>query len=401
MISSKHYKSSVSAPIIKIGIGAIALGMIVMLISVATSEGLQREIRNKIIAYKGHITISYFDGNRSEESLQPLDMSSDISSQINSVDGVRHYYYEANKFGIVRTVDDFEGVIFKGVDHAFPWENFKNYLIAGRLPVFNDSLSNEVIISEYLSNRLGLKPGDSLELFFLRDNESRPTAQRKFNIVGIINSGFQELDKTFLFGDLKHLQILNKWESNQVGQLVVLVDNFDEVDRVNQNIYETIDYDLDTRTVIQQHAEIFEWIGIFDQNTRIILIIMIIVAGINMITALLVLILERIPMIGLLKALGGQRISAQKIFLINAAYLIGRGLLLGNFIGLGLLVGQAYFGFIPLDPSVYYVTEVPVSINILDVLFLNIGVFLLSMMMLLIPSSLVRGISPVNAMRFQ
>ena len=209
------------------------------------------------------------------------------------------------------------------------------------------------------------------------------------------------MDKTFLFGDLKHLQILNKWESNQVGQLVVLVDNFDEVDRVNQNIYETIDYDLDTRTVIQQHAEIFEWIGIFDQNTRIILIIMIIVAGINMITALLVLILERIPMIGLLKALGGQRISVQKIFLINTAYLIGRGLLLGNFIGLGLLVGQAYFGFIPLDPSVYYVTEVPVSINILDVLFLNIGVFLLSMMMLLIPSSLVRGISPVNAMRFQ
>jgi lipoprotein-releasing system permease protein len=401
MMSSKHYKSSVSAPIIKIGIGAIALGMIVMLISVATSAGLQREIRNKIIAYKGHITISHFDGNRSDESLLPLDLTDLLLRQLDSVEGISSYYFEANKFGIVRTENDFEGVVFKGLDKQFDWDKFNGYLLEGRLPVVGDSLTNEILISQYLSNRLGLRTGDPLFMYFLREDENRPPAQRKFDIVGVINSGFQDLDATYLLGDLRHVQILNKWTPNQVGEIVVMAGDFDQLDLLNERIYQNISFDLDSRTVVQQHAEIFEWISIFDQNTQMILVIMILVAGINMVTALLVLILERTPMIGLLRALGGQSHSLQKIFLLNAAHLIGWGLLFGNLIGLSLLFIQQFFGVIPLDPSVYYVTEVPIHFNFFHWIYLNLGVFVLSMLMLLIPSNIVRKVSPVTAMGFR
>lgn len=400
-MSSKHYKSSVSAPIIKIGIGAIALGMIVMLISVATSAGLQREIRNKIIAYKGHITISHFDGNRSDESLLPLDLTDLLLRQLDSVEGISSYYFEANKFGIVRTENDFEGVVFKGLDKQFDWDKFNGYLLEGRLPVVGDSLTNEILISQYLSNRLGLRTGDPLFMYFLREDENRPPAQRKFDIVGVINSGFQDLDATYLLGDLRHVQILNKWTPNQVGEIVVMAEDFDQLDLLNERIYQNISFDLDSRTVVQQHAEIFEWISIFDQNTQMILVIMILVAGINMVTALLVLILERTPMIGLLRALGGQSHSLQKIFLLNAAHLIGWGLLFGNLIGLSLLFIQQFFGVIPLDPSVYYVTEVPIHLNFFHWIYLNLGVFVLSMLMLLIPSNIVRKVSPVTAMGFR
>ncbi len=400
-MSSKHYKSSVSAPIIKIGIGAIALGMIVMLISVATSAGLQREIRNKIIAYKGHITISHFDGNRSDESLLPLDLTDLLLRQLDSVEGISSYYFEANKFGIVRTENDFEGVVFKGLDKQFDWDKFNGYLLEGRLPVVGDSLTNEILISQYLSNRLGLRTGDPLFMYFLREDENRPPAQRKFDIVGVINSGFQDLDATYLLGDLRHVQILNKWTPNQVGEIVVMAGDFDQLDLLNERIYQNISFDLDSRTVVQQHAEIFEWISIFDQNTQMILVIMILVAGINMVTALLVLILERTPMIGLLRALGGQSHSLQKIFLLNAAHLIGWGLLFGNLIGLSLLFIQQFFGVIPLDPSVYYVTEVPIHLNFFHWIYLNLGVFVLSMLMLLIPSNIVRKVSPVTAMGFR
>ena len=400
-MSSKHYKSSVSAPIIKIGIGAIALGMIVMLISVATSAGLQREIRNKIIAYKGHITISHFDGNRSDESLLPLDLTDLLLRQLDSVEGISSYYFEANKFGIVRTENDFEGVVFKGLDKQFDWDKFNGYLLEGRLPLIGDSLTNEIVISQYLSNRLRLRTGDPLFMYFLREDENRPPAQRKFDIVGVINSGFQDLDATYLLGDLRHVQILNKWPQNQVGEIVVMAEDFHQLDLLNERIYQNISFDLDSRTVVQQHAEIFEWISIFDQNTQMILVIMILVAGINMVTALLVLILERTPMIGLLRALGGQSHSLQKIFLLNAAHLIGWGLLFGNLIGLSLLFIQQFFGVIPLDPSVYYVTEVPIHLNFFHWIYLNLGVFVLSMLMLLIPSNIVRKVSPVTAMGFR
>jgi lipoprotein-releasing system permease protein len=401
MMSSKHYKSSVSAPIIKIGIGAIALGMIVMLISVATSAGLQREIRNKIIAYKGHITISHFDGNRSDESLVPLDLTDLLLRQLDSVEGISSYYFEANKFGIVRTENDFEGIVFKGLDKQFDWDKFNGYLLEGRLPLIGDSLTNEIVISQYLSNRLGLRTGDPLFMYFLREDENRPPAQRKFDIVGVINSGFQDLDATYLLGDLRHVQILNKWTPNQVGEIVVMAGDFHQLDLLNERIYQNISFDLDSRTVVQQHAEIFEWISIFDQNTQMILVIMILVAGINMVTALLVLILERTPMIGLLRALGGQSQSLQKIFLLNAAQLIGWGLLFGNLIGLSLLFIQQFFGVIPLDPSVYYVTEVPIYLNFFHWIYIKLCVFVLSMLMLLIPSNIVRKVSPVTAMGFR
>lgn len=401
IIGSKTYKSSVSAPIIKIGITAIAIGIIVMLIAVATGFGLQQKIRDKAVAFNGHVTISNFDNNISEESQFPISINQEFYPEFSSVAGVRHIQAVASKFGVIRTEIDFEGMVFKGVGKDYDWRYFSEFLIEGALPEFTDGMSNEVIISQYLSNRLQLALGDSFQMYFMKDDANKPPFIRKFDIVGIFNSGFQELDETYFLGDLKHIQRMNKWESDQVGNFEVFITDYNQLDVIGEQIYRSTPSTLNTQTVKQKYASIFEWINIFDQNTYGIIGIMIIVAGINMITALLVLILERTQMIGLFKALGSNNWTIRKVFLYNASYLILRGLFWGNLIGLSLLFAQKYFGLFPLNPEVYYVTQAPVYINFGYILALNAGTFLLCMVMLLVPSVVITKISPVKAMRYE
>jgi lipoprotein-releasing system permease protein len=220
-------------------------------------------------------------------------------------------------------------------------------------------------------------------------------------VVGIYNSGFQELDETYFIGDLKHVQRLNKWEADQIGNFEVFIDDYDDLATIGVQIYQNTSSTLNTTTVAEKYASIFEWISIFDKNIYGIIGIMIIVAGINMITALLVLILERTHMIGLLKALGTNNWSIRKVFLYNASYLILLGIFWGNLIGLGLLFAQQQFGLFPLNPEVYYVTQAPVYINVGYILMLNLGTFVVCMIMLLVPSYIISKISPVKAMRFE
>lgn len=399
IIGSKAYKSSVSAPIIKIGIAAIAIGIIVMLIAIATGFGLQQKIRDKAVAFNGHIIIDNYDTNASDESQVPISIKQEFYPKFNSVAGITHIQATANKFTVIRTKTDFEGVVIKGVGKDYKWDYFKEFLIQGRLPDFTKTLNNEILVSKYLANRLGFNVGDTFQSLF-SENLDRPPRIRNFEIVGIYNSGFQELDEKYCIADIRHIQRLNRWEKDQVGNFEVFINDFSKIDAIGLKVYREIPSLLKSTTINEKYASIFEWIKIFDNNTYGIIAIMIIVAGINMITALLVLILERTQMIGILKALGSNNWTIRKVFLYNAAYLIGLGLLWGNVIGLGLLFIQKYFKLFPLNPDTYYVSEAPVYINLDYILLLNIGTFAACLLMLLIPSIIISKIAPVKAIRF-
>lgn len=401
IIGSKSYKSSVSAPIIKIGITAIAIGIIVMLIAIATGTGLQQKIRDKAVAFNGHITITNFDSNASDESQVPISINQEFYPEFKDIEGIKHVQAVATKFGVIRTETDFEGVVMKGVGPDYSWNYFEEFLIEGTLPSYSESMSNDVLISQYLAKRLGFKVGESFQMFFMKNDANQLPFIRKFDVVGIYNSGFQELDETYLIGDIKHLQRMNRWEADQIGNFEVFIDDYSDLQNIATEVYKSTPSTLNTTTVAEKYATIFEWISIFDNNTNGIIAIMIIVAGINMITALLVLILERTQMIGLLKALGTNNWSIRKIFLYNASYLILLGMFWGNLIGLGLLFAQQQFGLFPLNPEVYYVTQAPVYLNLGYILALNIGTFVVCMLMLLIPSYIVSKISPVKAIRFE
>lgn len=401
IIGSKSYKSSISAPIIKIGIAAITIGIVVMMIAIATGLGLQQKIRDKIISFNGHVRISQFDSNNSDESLIPISKDQDFYPNFNSVQGIIHIQGVATKFGVIRTETDFEGVILKGVGADYNWDYFKEYLIAGELPDFSKERSEDILISEYLSKRLGFQVGDKFNTFFVKQDINRPPSIITYKVKGIYNSGMEELDKTFIIGDIKHIQRLNSWEADQVGNFEVFINDFSELREKGLEIYHAIPSNLDTTTVQQKYAAIFEWISIFDKNIYAIIGIMILVAGINMITALLVLILERTQMIGILKALGSNNWSIRKVFLYNATYLIILGLFWGNLIGLGLLFAQKYLGLFPLDPSVYYVSQAPVYLNLSHIIALNLGTFILCLLMLMVPSYIITKISPVKAIRFE
>ncbi len=400
IIGSNAYKSSVSAPIIKIGIAAIAIGIVVMLIAIATGIGLQEKIRDKVVAFNGHVTITNFDSNASDESEIPISKNQEFYPQFNTVDGVRHIQAVATKFGVIRTETDFEGVVLKGVGSDYDWRYFEDFLTEGRLPDYSGEMSNEVLISQYLANRLQFKVGENFQTVFKKESIDQMPWLRAFEIVGIYNSGFKELDEKFVMGDIRHVQRLNKWTEDEVGNFEVFIDDFKQIQIKGIEIYQNIPSDLDATTVEQKYVSIFEWISIFDNNTYGIIGIMILVAGINMITALLALILERTQMVGILKALGSNNWSIRKVFLYNATYLIGLGLFWGNVIGLGLLLAQKYFGLVPLNPEVYYVSEAPVYLSLDYVLLLNLGTFIVCLLMLLIPSVIITKISPVKAMRF-
>lgn len=400
IIASKRYKNSVSSPIIRISILAIAIGIIVMLFSVATGVGLQKKIKEKISGFNGDIQISHYDANNSKVTVTPVSLDQDFYPDFKGVPNVKKVQVFATKAGIIRTPSEFEGIVLKGVDKNYDWSFFNSYLKSGRLPQFDRELSNEVLISNSTAGRLRLKTGDSFHMFFIKDDPNQAPNSRKFEVAGIFDSGFEEFDETFIIGDIRHIQRINKWEEDQVGGFEVFIHDFDRLRNTGAEVYRSIDPTLNALTTAEKYPAIFEWLSLFDMNIVVIIGVMILIAGINMITALLVLILERTQMIGVLKALGNQNWSIRRIFLYNAAYLIGKGLFWGNLIGLGLLLIQKYFGLIRLNTETYYVNEAPVYISFPAWLLINAGTLLLCLLMLLIPSYIVSKISPVKAIKF-
>ncbi|RMA56715.1 ABC transporter permease [Ulvibacter antarcticus] len=401
IIASKDYKSSISAPIIKIAITAIALGIIMMLISIATGVGLQKKIREKVSAFNGDIIITNFDTNFSDDSQIPISKKQDFYPEFKTVEGIKHIQVTASKGGVIRTETDFEGIIVKGAGDDYNWEYFSDYITDGELPDFTGDLNSDVLISEYLANRLDLKVGETVRTFFLDKESKNAFRSRGFTIKGIYNSGFQEFDEQYIIADIRHIQLLNRWTEDQIGGFELFVDDFNKVGAIGNAVYAETGSTLDMQTIRDKYYSIFEWLDLFDFNIILIIGIMILVAGINMITALLVLILERTQMIGILKSLGSSDWSVRKVFLYNAMYLIGVGLFWGNLIGIGLLLIQKYGKLFPLNPDTYYVNEAPVYLSLDYILILNAGTFALCLLMLLIPSYIIAKISPVKAMQFE
>ena len=401
IISAKDYKNSISAPIIKIAIVSIAIGFITMLISIATGVGLQKKIHEKVSAFNGDIIISNYDTNFSNDSQNSISINQDFYPEFKNVEGIKHVQVTASKGGIIRTATDFEGVVVKGVSADYDWQFFSEFLVEGRLPNYSSSLNEEILISEYLVNRLNLKLGDKISTFFINKDSSKPPRSRGFVIVGIYNSGFLDFDSTYVIADIRHIQRLNKWKEDEIGSFEIFVEDFNNIESIGNQVYEQTSSLLDSQTIQEKYYSIFKWLELFDFNIILIIGIMILVGGINMITALLVLILERTQMIGILKAIGSSDKSVRKIFIYNAMYLIIKGLFWGNLIGIGMLLAQKQFKLIKLDPSIYYVTEAPVYLDMGYILLLNLGTFTLCMLMLIVPTYIISKISPVKAIRFE
>jgi len=371
-----------------------------MIVSIATGIGLQQKIRQKVSAFNGHIIISGYNDNNSDVSTTPVSLHQDFYPTFKTVEGVSHIQAVAAKAGMIRTATDFEGVIFKGVGKDYQFDNLNEYLVEGRLPHFNSDLNEEVLLSQYLANRLGLHLGDKFVTYFMKEYNQGYNL-RNFTIVGIYNSGFQEFDASYVIGDIRHVQRINKWKEDQVGSFEVFLNDFTKIEAKGEEVYQNISSTLDSKTIVEKYYYIFEWLKLFDFNIVVIIFVMIAVSTINMVVALLVLILERTQMIGILKSLGANNWSIRKVFLYNAFYLIVRGLFWGNIIGIGLLLLQKYFGIITLNPESYYVNEAPVDINLGYILALNIGTVLICLLILIVPSYIITKITPSKSIRFE
>ena len=368
-----------------------------MTLSLAIVSGFQNEIRDKVIGFGAHIQINSYESRNSLESL-PISKNQDFYPGIKEEEGVRHIQVFAIKPGIVKTNEEIQGVILKGIDHNFDWEFFNENLVEGASFIPADSsISNDVVISKSLSKKLNLKIGDDLRTYFIQ----KPPRARKFNIVGIYESGFEQFDEMYCLVDIRHIQKLNDWEADEISGFEILIDDFNQLDNLDRLIYDNIGYDLNTTSIVEANPDIFNWLELQDINVYIIIILMIVVAAINIVSALLILILDRINMIGTLKAIGANNWSVRKIFLINSAYLILKGLFWGNVIGIGLCLLQLYTGIVTLPQESYYVSEVPIDINPMELLILNLGVMAVCIAVIILPSYIITKISPVRAIRFE
>ena len=397
---SYTYKNTVSSPIIKISVFSIIIGIVMMIISVSSSVGLQKTIETKISSFFGHISISNFENNTSFSSISPISLSLDYKKLHNNSE-IIHVQNVAYKSGLIVNKNSFEGVVFKGISSDFNWSSFSKYIRKGKILTINETVSNQVIISEYLSKKLSLDLNDKFKATFFKPNSSSIPNERIFEVSGIFSSGLIEFDETYFIGDIKHIQKMNKWNSNQFGNVEIFLKNYSQLENVSNQLYKKTSAEINVLSIANRFPEIFNWMALFEINVLLIIIIMILVGGINMITALLVTVLEKTSIIGVLKTLGSSNKSMRTIFLINGAYLISLGLVIGNFIALGLIFIQNYTGFIKLDPDTYYVSELPFDFNLMTLLILNISVLLFCFSMLIIPSFIISKISPSESIKIK
>ena len=396
LFTAKEENKSYTKPILRIAILAIALSVAVMLLSVMVVTGFKNNISDKIIGFGSHITISSFSDNQSYET-EPIQISESLYTSILEDPEVKHISTFATKAGIIKTNDEILGVVLKGVASDYDWTFFNNNLVAGECFNVSDSIkTNQVLISENSANTLDLGVGDDLIMYFVQN----PPRVRKFEISGIYNTALTDFDKLFVMGDIKHIQSLNSWENKQVGGVEIIVNNFNNLELFTESIYEKIPYNLNAQSIKEKTPQIFDWLDLQDINVRVILILMLIVGGVNMITALLILILERTKMIGILKALGANNWSVRMVFLYSAVHLILKGLFWGNCIALGLAFLQKQFSIISLDPNIYYMNTVPINFDFTTILLLNVVTIIVCYLILIIPSIIITKITPVKAIRF-
>ncbi len=392
-----------SGTITDIVIFGIAISMAVMITSMAIVTGFKNEIRNKVIGFGSHIQLTNYDSNLSYQT-RAIPAKPEILDDIRNIDGVRHVQPFALKAGIVKTETDLQGLVLKGIDGNFDWKFFSDNLIEGEIFSVSDSAyQNKIVISSYIAKNLRLKTGDSFQMWFVDDN----IRFRKFTISGIYETSLAEFDQTFSLVDIKHIQRLNNWDEESVSGFEILIDNFNSLDKITlkageiASMYYLEDGSrLKVQSITEMYPQIFDWLNLQDINVLIIISLMLVVAGFNMISGLIILILERTYMIGVLKAIGYANFSIRKIFMYQSVFLILKGLFWGNLAGLTLCWIQKRFELIRLDPENYYLTTVPVNFDLLQIILINIGAICIIMLFLILPSLLVSRISPSKTIRF-
>lgn len=403
LIKGRREGTSFSRPINIIAIVAIAMGLAVMIIAVSVLTGFKQQIRDKIVGFGSNIQILNFDSNYSLETI-PISSNQEFVPEINKIEGIKHIQVFATKAGIIKTENAIQGVVLKGVGSDFDWDFFKSNMIEGTVFTVTDTgRTNQVIISKKISEMLGIKTGDSFAMYFVQD----PPRSRKFTISGIYETSLEEFDKMYVFCDISHIRRLNGWDDDQVSGFEIFINDFDRLDDMFQAVRDAVGYKLvenetqfKVTSIRMRYPQIFDWLNFQDMNVLIIITLMLLVAGFNMISGLLILILEKTNMIGILKALGTENKTIRKIFLYQAVYLIGKGLIWGNVVGLGLALLQLKTGIITLDPTSYYIKTVPVNLDLTHILLLNSGTILAIILMLIVPSQLVTRITPVKAIRY-
>ncbi|MFV0470454.1 MAG: ABC transporter permease [Paludibacteraceae bacterium] len=397
-------KRNVSRPAVRVATIGIAVGLAVMIISVSVIIGFKKEIREKTIGFSSHIQITNFDTNNTYETA-PVTVNDTLIGKIINIPEVSHIQHYATKPGIIKTDEEFQGIVMKGISNNFDWNFFKANLIEGDILQLNDSVpKNEAIISKSMADLLKLKLGDSFITYFLQDD----IRARKLKITGIYLTNFAEYDQLFVLTDVRIVQKLNNWKANQYSGIEVQIKDFGLLDKAYQATYDACANRFDEigngyyiTTIKQINPQIFSWLALLDMNVWIILFLMLIVAGFNIISGLLILILERVNMIGILKSYGATDWSIRKIFLYHLLFLIGKGIFWGNIIGLAICSIQYFFHIIPLDPVSYYVSTVPITFNWGYIVLLNIGTLAASMLMLVGPSYLITKISPAKTVRYE
>ena len=396
----------VTPPVVRIAMAGIAIGLAVMIVSVAIVVGFKKEVRNKVIGFDSHIQLTNFDNNISYESV-PIAISDSLLNELSETDGVRHIEIFATKPGIIKTETDFHGVVMKGMNYDFDSTFFYNHLVEGQmLRIDSVTLSSQVLLSRSMSNMLRLKCGDSFFAYFVDNNNE--VRVRKLSITGIYDTGFYDYDKVFVICDIKQIRRINGWNEDLASGVGIFVDDYNRLDELTEELFfsfidrkDRLGNTYNIRSIKDLNPMIFSWLEILDSNVIIILVLMIIVSGFTMISGLLIIILERTNMIGILKALGESNYSIRKVFLYVSLFLILKGMLWGNAIGLLLCYLQSHFEWLKLDQETYYLDSVPIDISWISLLLINIGSLAVSMIMMIAPSYLISKIEPAKSIRFE
>lgn len=398
-LNRKKFSATITG-IVTIG---IAVSVAVMLAAVAIVTGFKTEIRNKVIGFNSHIQILNYDSNLSYET-SPVPSEPPFMDEIKEMKGIRHIQPFGIKAGIVKTESEIQGLVLKGIDQSFDWTFFESSILEGEKFTIPDStVSNSILVSSYLASRLKLKTGDSFQMWFI---DEQPRA-RRFTISGIYSTSLAEFDRSFALVDLRHVQRLNNWTNGEVSGLEIFISDFSKIDDITWDLrdlaagwFSDEGSRLKVQNLLERFPQIFDWLELQDLNVVVIIVLMLVVAAFNMISGLLIIILDRSYMIGVLKAIGAGNLMIRKIFLIQSLYLIMKGLFWGNFFGLGLCLIQKRFELISLDPENYYLTTVPVNFDIWHILAVNAGAVAAIMLFLILPSMLVSRISPSRTIRF-
>jgi len=400
----KKNNKRVSSPAIRIAIAGIALGLAVMIVAVCIIVGFKKEIRAKVIGFGSHIQITAFDSNASYEHM-PIAISDTLAAQLNANPAISHIQEFITKPGIIKTDEDFMGVVLKGVSKQYDWQFFRKNLIEGAVIEPGDTTGgNRAIISKVIADKLQLKLGQDFTCYFVQD----PVRARRFNIVGIYETNFEDYDQLFIITEKEILARLNGWDADLASGIEVLVKDYDNLDLTAQDLFFEMASQKDrlgntfyTRSIKDINPMIFNWLDLLDMNVWVIIILMLVVSGFTMVSGLLIIILERTNMIGMLKSMGARDFSIRKVFLYLSAFLIGQGMLWGNVIALLFCFVQYRWQILKLDPSTYYLSAVPIELNPLYIILLNIGTLLVSLLMMIGPSYLVAKITPAKSIRFE